>query len=157
MKILLPLKYYDEAGKVKPPTALYWCALFLCRSIIIMIGAVSSKQYGNEILSLFYTEKYYLYVHLVIAIPTLVSVILIGFREKSGLTNRPWIYDLIRPLIIFSVMADFVFQVFFANLHHWQFSWVIAVTLLLDSLCFYYLAKDKHLIYMIKDWRSVTT
>ncbi|MGJ8681774.1 DUF2919 family protein, partial [Paraglaciecola sp.] len=69
MKLLLPLKYYDDAGKVKPPSAWYWCALYLCRSVLVLIGALSSREYGSELLSIFYSESRYLYLNLGIALP----------------------------------------------------------------------------------------
>ncbi|MDU0355474.1 DUF2919 family protein [Paraglaciecola aquimarina] len=84
MKLLLPLKYYDDAGRVKPPVGLYLTALYLCRSIVVLIGAYSSKQYSNELISLFYGEQRYLYLSLMIALPALLSVTLIGFRENYG-------------------------------------------------------------------------
>jgi hypothetical protein len=154
LRLLLPLKHYDEAGKVKPPVALYWCALFLCRSLVVLVGALSSRQYGNELLALFYSESRYLYMNLIVAMPTLISLIIIGFRETSWVENRSWLFVCIRPLMIFSALVDFSFHIFFANLHHWQFSWVISFTFLLDSLCLYFLIKDKHILMMIKDWRS---
>lgn len=154
MKLLLPLKYYDEAGRVKPPSALYWCALFMCRSVVILIGALSSRQYGNELLGLFYSEKTYLYFNLIIALPTVLAMLIIGFRDKSWLTNNIYLYGFIRPLMIFSALADLSFHVFFANLHHWQFSWIIAATFILDVLCVYFLIKDKHILLMVSDWRN---
>ena len=39
-----------------------------------------------------------------------------------------------------------------AKLIYWQFSWIIALTILLDVLCFYFFAKDKHTQIMLLDW-----
>jgi hypothetical protein len=43
-----------------------------------------------------------------------------------------------------------------ANIEHWQFSWLIAITLLLDSLVFYFLIKDKHTQMMLLDWKKLS-
>ncbi|MGJ8681507.1 DUF2919 family protein, partial [Paraglaciecola sp.] len=65
----------------------------------------------------------------------------------------PWLFGFVRPLMIVSVLGDFIFHVYFANLSHWQFSWLIAITFILDLLCLYFLLKDRHLLLMVKDWK----
>jgi hypothetical protein len=60
----------------------------------------------------------------------------------------------IKPFLIFSVLADLGLHVMLANIEHWQFSWLIAITLLLDSLVFYFLIKDKHTQMMLLDWKK---
>ena len=48
MKLLLPLKYYDDAGRVKPAVALYFCIVFLSRSLLILIGSISVRENGEQ-------------------------------------------------------------------------------------------------------------
>jgi hypothetical protein len=154
MKLLLPLKYYDDAGRVKPAVALYFCIVFLSRSLLILVGSVSVRENGEQLLALFYPEKQYLYVSLAIAFPAFLALMLLGFREKIWQANRCWMFSCIKPLLLFSVLADLVLHIMLANIHHWQFSWVIALTLLLDSLIFYFLVKDKHTQLMLMDWKK---
>jgi hypothetical protein len=67
-------------------------------------------------------------------------------------------FSCIRPLLIFSVLADLVLHIVMANIKNWQFSWLIAITLLLDLLVFYFLIKDKHTLLMLVDWKkSIST
>ncbi|WP_158968355.1 DUF2919 family protein [Paraglaciecola sp. L3A3] len=154
MKLLLPLKYYDEAGRVKPPISLYWVILFLCRSLVILAGSLSSQQYSKELLAMFYADSRFLYINIFIALPTFVALLIMGFREKLWQKNRVWLFTLIIPLMIFSCIVDVAYHLFVANLQHWQFSWVIAITLIADVFCLYFLSKDKHASFMVFDWRT---
>jgi hypothetical protein len=156
MKMLLPLKYYDEAGRVKPAVALYICIAFLCRSLLVLIGSVSVRGNGEQLLALFYPDKQYLYISLVIAFPSFVTLLLLGFREKIWNAKRYWMFSFIKPLLMFSILSDLCLHIMLASVKHWQFSWVIAFTLLLDSLFFYFLLKDKHTQLMLKDWKKTT-
>ena len=153
MKMLLPLKYYDNAGRVKPAAALYFCIVFLSRSLLILIGSVSVRENGDQLLALFYPEKQYFYISLAIAFPAFLALLILGFREKIWQINRCWIFSCIKPLLIFSVLADLSLHIMSANIDDWQFSWLIAFTLLLDSLVFYFLVKDKHTLLMLIDWK----
>ena len=154
MKLLLPLKYYDDAGRVKPAIALYVCIAFLSRSLMILIGSVSVRENSDQMLALFYPEKQYLYISLAIAFPAFLALLLLGFREKIWKADRFWIFSCIKPLLIFSVLADLGLHIMLANIGHWQFSWLIAFTLLLDSLTLYFLVKDKHTQMMLMDWKK---
>ncbi|MFB1034159.1 MAG: DUF2919 family protein, partial [Sinobacterium sp.] len=97
MKLLLPLKYYDEAGRVKPATALYVCIAFLSRSLMILIGSVSVRENSDQLLALFYPEKQYLYISLAITFPAFMAILLLGFREKIWNADRCWMFTCIKP------------------------------------------------------------
>lgn len=154
MKLLLPLKYYDEAGRVKPAVSLYLCIAFLSRSLLILVGSVSVRENGEQLLALFYPERQYLYASLAIAFPAFLALLLLGFREKIWHAGRCWMFSWIKPLLIFSVFADLGLHIMLASTEQWQFSWVIAITLLLDLLIFYFLIKDKHIQLMLIDWKK---
>lgn len=157
MKLLLPLKYYDDAGRVKPALAVYFCIAFLSRSLLILIGSVSVRENGEQLLALFYPENQYLYISLATASPAFVALLLLGFREKIWHASRCWIFSCIKPLLIVSVLADLGLHIMLASAEHWRFSWVIAITLLVDSLIFYFLIKDKHTQMMLIDWKRTIT
>lgn len=156
MKLLLPLKYYDDAGRVKPAASLYFCIVLLSRSLLILLGSVLIRSNGEQLLALFYPDKQYLYISLGIAFPAFVTLLLLAFREKIWHANKGWIFSWIKPLLILSVLADLGLHIMLASKGHWQFSWVIALTLLLDSLIFYFFIKDKHIQLMLMDWKKST-
>jgi hypothetical protein len=125
---------------------------------LILIGSVSVRENGEQLLALFYPESQYLYISLTIAFPAFLGLLLLGFREKIWNASRCWMFSCIRPLLIFSVLADLVLHIVMANIKNWQFSWLIAITLLLDLLVFYFLIKDKHTLLMLVDWKkSIST
>ena len=152
MKLLLPLKYYDDAGRVKPSFALYMCIAYLSRSLLILVGSLTVRDNGSQLLAFFYPDKQYLYFNLAIALPAFLVVFLLGFREKIWKSNRCWLFSGIKPLLMFSVLADLGLHLLMAKLIYWQFSWIIALTTMLDVLCFYFFAKDKHTQIMLLDW-----
>ena len=157
MKLLLPLKYYDDAGRVKPALAVYVCIAFLARSLLILIGSVSVRENSEQLLALFYPEKQYLYISLASAFPAFLAFLLLVFREKIWHTNRYWMFSCIKPFIVVSVLADLSLHIMLANAQHWQFSWVIAVILIIDPFIFYFLIKDKHTQMMLIDWKKINT
>jgi len=62
------------------------------------------------------------------------------------------LFPLITPLLFMGLVLDLGFHVLLAHQQRWQFSWIIAITLLLDLLCLYFVVRDKHLALMVKDW-----
>jgi hypothetical protein len=154
VKLLLPLKYYDEAGRVKPALGLYLCIVFLSRSLLVFIGSFSMQRYTNELLTLFYPEQKYLYIGLVGALCAVFGLVILGFREKIWKNNRSWLFLLLKPMLMVSILIDLTTHVILANIEHWMFSWVIAATLILDVFCMFFLLKDKHTKLMIMDWRT---
>jgi hypothetical protein len=120
------------------------------------VGSVSVRENGEQLLALFYPDKQYLYISLSIAFPAFLVLLLLGFREKIWNADRCWMFSCIKPLLIFSVLADLGLHIMLASMKYWQFSWIIAVTLLLDSLIVYFLVKDKHIQLMLKDWKKST-
>ena len=151
-KLLLNLNYYDEAGRVKPSSALLWVVVFLCRSLLILIMAVAIRQDGNMILRLFYPEEKYLYIGLAVSLPAFIGYLLIAFREKLAGKQQYWLFHLIKYLLFIACFSDFVYQCYLANLHYWQFSWTIAVILLADIWVGFFVLRDRHLRLFVEDW-----
>ncbi len=152
MRLLLPLKHYDESGRVLPAGALYWCLLYLCRSYFVFIASLSFRQDSSGLLAIFYPDKMYFYVSLMIALPTVLVLLVVSFRERIWQKGYCWAFKIVKPLMILTVLADFIFHVVMARQQYWQFSWLIAITLLIDGLCLFFIIKDRHLKLMLKDW-----
>lgn len=152
MRLMLALKHYDEAGRVLPSGALYWCLLYMCRSYLVFIAALSFRQDSSSLLALFYPDKGYLYSSLLGAIPALLVLLVLSFREKIRSKGHCWLFKLIKPFMLATLVADIVFHLSIANGQYWAFSWLIALTLLVNVLCLYFVVKDRHLSFMLKDW-----
>lgn len=150
----MALKYYDEAGRVLPSAALYWCLLYMCRSYLVFIAALSFRQDTSSLLALFYPDKSYLYTSFLAAIPALLVLLIMSFREKIRHIGYSRLFTLIKPFILLTLGADIAFHLAIANKQYWAFSWLIALTLLVDMLCLYFVGKDRHLSFMLVDWRK---
>lgn len=156
-KLLLELKYYDEAGRVKPASILVWCVLFLCRSMFLFALSFTLQQNSTELLSLFYPEKYYLYIAMLVALPAFAGYLLLAFRESLTKHHYYWPFYVIKPLFLLSCIFDIGLHYYLAKAHYWQFSWSIALSLLIDVLVCFYLIKDRHLSLLITDWSKALT
>lgn len=125
--------------------------------MLVFVATMSVRSHSSELLALFYPERDYLYLSLAIAFPGLLSLFILGFREKIWRANKVWLFLLLKPLLLCSILADLGLHFILADLQYWLFSWVIAITLLLDFLAGYFIIKDKHTKLMIRDWQISTT
>ncbi|MEI8648331.1 DUF2919 family protein [Paraglaciecola sp. Hal342] len=88
MRLLLPLKYYDEAGRIKPANSFLWCLFFLCRPFWVFIASLTFRQDSGALLALFYPDNYYFYLSLGIRpFAALLVVLMISFRAKLWNTS----------------------------------------------------------------------
>jgi hypothetical protein len=150
--MLLPLKHYDDSGRILPAGALYLCLLYLCRSYFVFIASLSFRQDSNALLAIFYPDTRYFTVSLLIALPAVLVLLVVSFREKFWIKGLCWPFKLVKPLMFVTLLADGVFHVVAARQQYWQFSWLIAITLLIDALCLFFVLKDRHLKLMLQDW-----
>jgi hypothetical protein len=122
---------------------------------VVFFASFSIRQYSSGLLNLFYPDNGFLYLSLGIAVPAFFAALILSFRERVWKWQKTWVFLFIKPLILFSTLADLGFHIYLAQHNYWQFSWVIAITLLTDFLCLYFLLQDKHIQLMLKDWRLV--
>ena len=151
-RLLLDLKHYDEGGRVKPGAAVLWLLVFLCRSLWVFIIALSIGPDGDTLLRLFYPKDAYLYVGMLIGLPALAGYLIIAFREKLAKHAQLWPFYLIRYLLLSSCLLDLFYQCYLANRYHWQFSWPIAVFIVLNIWVAFFVFRDRHLRVLIADW-----
>lgn len=154
MKLLLPLKFYDAAGRVLPSVGFYLCLLYLSRGFLIFIASLSVRDSSDAFLRIFFPETNFLYTSFAIGAPALVVLGIVGFREKIWSSNITWLFGFVRPCITMSILGDLSFSLMLAKLNHWQFSWLISFTTLVSFLCLYFLLKDNHIRLMLADWRK---
>ncbi len=127
---------------------------FLSRSLMVLIGSLTMRAHSSELLAMFYPLNRDLYLSLGIAFPAFICLLIVGFREKIWAKHRTGLFLLIKPLLFLSLLADLFLHVYFAHTQSWLFSWIIACTLLIDSLFIYFLLKDQHTKLMVQDWRT---
>lgn len=151
--IALPLKYYDDAGRVKPPIGLWLYATFIAKSVLILVGSLTNRDTSESMLEIFYPQKSDFYFGLILGCFGLVICLICGFREKIWQAKKIVLFSTIKPLIICSLMLDLGFQFKLAHAHYWAFSWNIGVNILLIGSFAYWLIKSHHLKIMLEDWQ----
>lgn len=148
----LPLKYYDESGRILPPRWLYALLLLLCADWALFIFSLASRSHTDTLLHFFYPHSKSLLFALVTSVPALLSLLLLSQRErlwKKGLISwRRWFI----PLLLCGVVALLTSQVVYAITHHWAFELITAIRLVLSIIALYTIAKSRHLRWMVDDW-----
>lgn len=152
-KLLLPLKYYDNAGRIIPPISLWATIFYVSKALFVLIASLTFVQDKSALLGLFYPVKSNLYVGLVISLAGLLVFIICGFREKIWKNKKNYLFGLIKPVLILVLIVDFIFQLYMANQHQWAFSWTLGVSAMLDLLILYWVVTSKHLAFMLLDWK----
>jgi hypothetical protein len=152
-KLLLPLKYYDEAGRIKPPRFFWWCGLILAKSYFIFVLSLSNFRDADGLLGVFYPRQSELYLGFAIGFAAVVAMVLVAYREKWWHTKFKVVSYLIKPLMLTTIVLDVIHQVQLVHKIHWQFSWPVAIFLCLDLSIFYWLMTSRHIKFMLQDWR----
>ncbi len=152
-RAILPLHYYDAEGRIKPNRLMYLSLLFLIRGYLVFIASLSYRQDPSLILSLFYPDKGYFYFSLLLGLPALLIMGMVFWRHKLVEGRARVVFRPVRYMLLFSLAIDGVFHLLMAHQGHWQFSWVIALTLLLDMLFAAYWYRSRTLKLMLKDWQ----
>lgn len=153
MKLKLPLHKYDDAGRVKPPWLLFLCLCFLARGIVVFIASLSFRQDGGLLLTIFYPLKYQFYLSLLTAVPALMTLLFLGFRERVWKADGGKFYVILPVLLAYLCVSDFVIQVYILRAQQFAFAWPTALTLFSVLLFTWYLLSSKHMRIMLSDWR----
>mgnify|MGYP000181844934 CR=1 FL=1 len=153
MKIRLPLHKYDEAGRVKPPWLLFLCLCFLARGIVVFIASLSFRQDGGLLLSLFYPLKHQFYLSLLTAIPAIMTLLFLGFRERVWKASLGKFYIGLPIVLGYLIISDIVIQLYILRAQYFAFAWPKALALFSVLLLAWYLVTSKHMRIMLADWR----
>lgn len=153
----LPLKYYDESGRILPPAWFYSLLIVLCLDWLAFIFSLASRTQTNELLAFFYPQKESLGLGLVASLPVLVALVLVSQRERLWQRNAVNWRLIIVPLVHIGIVAQLSVQLFYAMHHHWGFEYVTGVKIVTLSTAFYAVTRSRHLKWMIKDWAAPDT
>jgi hypothetical protein len=154
MKLMLPLDNYDEAGRVKPPSLLFAALVFLLRPMIVFIASVTFREDQTKLLSLFYPDKYQFYMSLSHAVPALIILLIMSFREKIWDANNYPVISMIPILLVFAFISDACVQVYILQSESFGFSWPHASSFIGLLLFGLYTFKSQHLRVMLADWKK---
>mgnify|MGYP001071431872 CR=1 FL=1 len=152
VRLKLPLKHYDEGGRVIPPVAMWLCLAFLARAYIVFLGSLTIPRHSELMLKLFYPAKQDMYIGFITGIGALLIAVSCSFRDKIREAGFSAIYVAFKPLLLMTLLADLVSQLITASNQYWAFSWSIAITLCLNLYALYWLISSRYLVIMIQDW-----
>ncbi|GAB3038409.1 DUF2919 family protein [Bowmanella dokdonensis] len=150
-RTILPLHYYDEEGRLKASRWMYASLLFLMRGYLVAIASLTYRQDTGLLLSLFYPDRHYFYLSLATGLPAMLLLVVVWWRHKFR-QWAPWLFACFRPLLQMSLVADLLLHLWMGQHQHWQFSWLIALTLLLDLLLLLYWRRSGKQRQILKDW-----
>lgn len=142
-KDIMPMHYYDDEGRVKPPVFVNWIIAYLMRGFILIIIASSLGSDTNAILGVFYPNHSLLYAHLVISIPAFVAFYLVSNRKKLLDDGKNNLLKLLKPTLLLGLALDFVLHIYIAQVQHWQYSTAAALGMLLPIVFSYIIWRNK--------------
>jgi hypothetical protein len=152
----LPLKYYDEAGRILPPVWLYGLLAFFCLEWIAFVFSLASRTQTETLLRIFYPHSESLWMALASSFPLVIAMVLISQRERLWKHHYIlWCRWLI-PAMVIGVICSFGVQVYHAVKLHWNFELVTAIKIAVSLIGFYVVCRSRHLRWMIEDWQTPT-
>jgi hypothetical protein len=101
---MIGLKYlpeeYDAKGQLRLPF-LFWLILLLqARTWLLLVMAGASRQQGNDLLALFYTDRQSFWLGLALGIPAAIALLLTGYRQRWPRLWQRWRHVLSASLLI---------------------------------------------------------
>ncbi len=150
----LPLKHYDESGRILPPSWFYSVLLLLCVDWLAFIFSIASRAQTSDLLAFFYPQKESLATGLAASTPVLIALILVSQRERLWKRELVSWRRLVVPLIQIGTIALFAIQLFYTMHHHWGFEFVTGLKLLLYVFSLYVISRSRHISWMIADWAT---
>ncbi|MGQ8363930.1 DUF2919 domain-containing protein [Glaciecola sp. 1036] len=152
MQLKFPLHHYDQAGRVKPPLFLYVGLGFLCRGALLFIIALSTRERAEDMMRIFYPEKYDFYLSLLAFCPAALVFLLLARRESIWKRQKAIWFKALFPLTIVACAIDICLQVYILQKTQFTFSLARAVALVFGGLFAVYLFKSKHMKEIRQDW-----
>ena len=141
---LYALKYYTNAGDLKPPALFLFVLLFLSRTWVLFVLSLASTQTGNDILLLFYPDKVHFYLGLLLGLLPVIVLAVSGRRHTQNswaMKGWPWCFY----LVVFSVLGDIGLQLYYIYLAKFAYSATASIQLVFALWCLLYINKSKHL------------
>lgn len=149
---ILPLKHYDEVGRIKPHRFYILSLLIAARGYFVLLAALSYREDSSSLLRLFYPDANAFYLMLALGIPALFCLLVCSFRERLWQKQCCRPFGLLLWLPVIGLFFDLILHLSLAYGQHWRFSWSIAANLLLAFAAMLYIVRSQHLRLFMSDW-----
>ncbi len=124
------IENYNQHGFLKPPKLLWLSWVVLIRGWILFLLAGASREHGSEILLLLSPNTTNLYGLMLVSFPILFLMWLVELRKpESTVINRLVQLGYVTTIVVVGIQL--IMATYSIYLHHWQFYWGEAITLLL--------------------------
>lgn len=141
---IFPLQFYTQSGDLKPPTYFNLGLLFLARTWVLLIISVTSRETGNQLLSIFYPDKTHFYLGLASGLIAIILFFLAGRdHDKHPIICKLWQKSY--PLLLISAFGDLALQLYFLYLDKFQYTLEASIQLVFILWVLLFCVKSKHL------------
>ena len=138
------LKFYTQAGDLKPPTYFYFGLLFLARTWALLIISLASFETGNKLLAIFYPDQMHFYLGLVSGLVAIILFLLSGRdHDKHPIICKIWQKGY--PFLVLSILFDLGLQLYYLYLDRFQYSVEASIQLVVILWLLLLCTRSKHL------------
>lgn len=138
------LKFYTQAGDLKPPTYFYYGLLFLARTWALLIISVASRETGNKLLAIFYPDKIHFYLGLASGLIAIILFFLSG-RDHDKHPRICKIWQRAYPFFILSICVDLGLQLYYLYVDRFQYSIEASIQLVVVTWLLLLCLRSNHL------------
>ncbi|MEM0911118.1 MAG: DUF2919 domain-containing protein [Pseudomonadota bacterium] len=149
-----PLEKYDESGRLKPPLFFYVGLVFLCRSVLLLIVALSLRGQSDQVMAVFYPSQREFYLSLSTAIVAAYLLFIVSRRNSLWLSQRNLHFKLLKPMSFIAVITDIALQLYILSLHQFAFSVNKVITLTFAFVFLAYLMTNPLMKTLVSDWQK---
>ena len=156
IKLQFAIKYYDQEGRLKPSVWLVFSCLYLARGWLLLAFSYSGTETPYVVLNRLYPASQSLLLALIIALPSVFSLIAISYHRwiYQHWSGFPWLW--IKWLMVLVALVECVIHVLNARAQYWLFHYLTSVQLLASVLILLWLLRSQYVTAMLKDWSSST-
>jgi hypothetical protein len=154
MPLKYPLHYYDDTGRLKPTSFVFFLMLFVCRGLIILIISLTNREDSETLLRIFYPESYHFYLSLIPILPALFALYLVSRRTILWEKEKFRIFRLIPITMATALIADAVVQGHMLWKIHFVFSLSHGLSLVISLFGLIYIVNSQYMKNLVMDWKT---
>ncbi|MBO1255506.1 DUF2919 family protein [Alteromonas sp. 5E99-2] len=153
-KLPLPLRCYNEAGRVVPSTWFTLLFFWGARVLLLLIGTLVLDEGNNLIPKQLFPFSWQLPAHSVLGVVFLGLWLLQGRREAFW--NKGYTLTWLRPTVILMLLVDISLQIGAIILTHGTFNLLRGLIVLISLFFLFYTLRSKRTNMMFEDWKTVS-
>jgi len=154
MSLKYPLKYYDEAGRMKPPLVMYIMLLFVSRGLLILIISLSFREDSERLLRLFYPHSIHFYWSLIPIIPALLGLYVVSKRSLLWEKKQYVLFRALPWFMITALLLDLAIQLYMLWQIHFRYSLSHGLSIIISATFIIYIMQSEYFKTLLQDWNK---